>query len=140
MEEQLENILDHLHLNIEEQNLQYQNVEMEGKEEGENEREDLQKMTEIVSEYIKSEESMKVMVRVGVEDFVDLADEMFEAINNTTWRGTVRHDISTSTAIPHCSFVFLTLFWLSHYPTISLLSALFKIHTCTCTQVLQWTT
>ena len=80
------------------------------------------------------------MIRMDIETFTNLAEEMFEAINTTTWRGEVRQNISTATPIPHHSFLFFTLFWLSHYPTISLLSALFKIHLRTTTQVLQRTT
>lgn len=72
--------------------------------------------------------------------FNSLVEECSENLMMTTFRGKERKNASSATPIPLRIFVFMTLFWLRFYPTIDLLSILFKIHHRTCTKVLKRTT
>ena len=66
-------------------------------------------------------------------EFEAFVVECSPALDATTYRGTQQVRPNTSTQIPYCSFIFLTLFWLCHYLTIKVLSCLFKLHKQTCT-------
>ena len=73
-------------------------------------------------------------------EFDDFVAESTPALDATTYRRNQKVHQSTSTPIPHHSFIFLTLFWLRHYLTIEVLSFLFKLHKQDCTRVLKQTT
>jgi hypothetical protein len=47
-----------------------------------------------------------------------LHNECKLSIEMTTWRGQQRKSFSTSSPFPTLSFLFFTLCWLKHYPTI----------------------
>jgi hypothetical protein len=72
--------------------------------------------------------------------FKEFVAECSTPLEMTTWWGTPRKSLFTSTPIPSETFIFLTLIWLRHYPAISFLSCFFKIQPCTCTQILKRTT
>jgi hypothetical protein len=50
--------------------------------------------------------------------FNSLVEECFENLMMTTFRGKERKNASSAAPIPLCIFVFMTLFWLSFYPTM----------------------
>ena len=72
-------------------------------------------------------------------EFMAFVEECSPALGMTTYMGTTRLSRITSTWIPGRAFIFLTLFWLRHYPTIDILSVLFQIHERSYTRILKQT-
>ena len=84
--------------------------------------------------------SVKQLTSLDQSELESLHNECKMNIEKTTWDGVPRRKDSTSTPIPTLAFLLLTLFWLKHYPTYSVLSAIFCIHPRTLTRVLKRTT
>ena len=77
---------------------------------------------------------------LDLEMFNNLVEECSDHLKMTTEKGKERLKFNSAVPIPVRTFVFMTLFWLRFYPTLDLLSILFKIHPRTCTTVLKRTT
>ena len=85
-------------------------------------------MEALCEAYARDEAACKGLTSMDPCEFNDFVAESTPALDAMTYRGKQGVCQSTSTPIPHCSFIFLTLFWLQHYPTIEVLSLLFKLH------------
>ena len=83
--------------------------------------------------YARDEAACKGLTSMDPCEFDAFVAESAPALDAMTYRGNQRARGSTSTPIPHRSFIFLTLFWLRHYPTIEVLSLLLKLHKRDCT-------
>ena len=81
-------------------------------------------------------EVLPKLIPYSNEEFQALVGEFSDVIHNTTWCGTFRKNAGTLD-VPALEFLFFTLFWLRNYPTLTLLSGLFHLHECTCTQTLK---
>ena len=89
---------------------------------------------------IKNEQNFKKLVHLTKEEFNHLLEEASAYIQQTTFRGTVRKQ-SVQAISQHSihSILFLNLFWLSNYPTLDLMGALFYLHQRSITQILKRT-
>ena len=90
-------------------------------------------MEVICKAYMRDKAACKGLVSMDHCEFDDFVAKSTQALDAMTYRGNQRVHQSTSTPIPHRSFIFLTLFWLRHYPTIEVLSLLCKLHKRDCT-------
>lgn len=95
---------------------------------------------QLVQRMIQNEKNCNKMTRFTTKEFEDLVNEMKNDIEHTTYQGTERKQ----TVIAHTKYsiplmIFITLFWLAHYPTLSLISCIFNIHERTITQLLKKT-
>ena len=60
------------------------------------------------------------MTHLDEESFAKLAEEVQEEWEKTTWRGTERvRKVHTKKPFTLTTALFLTLFWMAHYPTLS---------------------
>jgi len=98
------------------------------------------KVEKVASIYLSDPTSVKQLTSLDQSELESLHNECKMNIEKTTWDGVPRRKDSTSTPIPTLAFLLLTLFWLKHYPTYSVLSAIFCIHPRTLTRVLKRTT
>jgi hypothetical protein len=113
---------------------------MENKEEEELDKRGWEEFERIGNTYLLDEDTVETMTSMDLPTFKEFVAECSTPLEMTTWRGTPRKSLFTSTSIPSETFIFLTLIWLRHYPAISFLSCFFKIQPCTCTQILKRTT
>ena len=97
-------------------------------------------MKKTIDSILMEAESVKVLTRRSPDEFFALVDEVKESFQQTTWRGTDRKDPLPKTDMDPKYCIFITLYWLAHYPTISVLSCLMHIHPRTCTRILKRTT
>ena len=81
-------------------------------------------------------EVLPKLIPYSSDEFKALVHEFDDAIQNTTWHGTLQKNANVPD-IPAAEFLFFTLFWLCNYPTLTLLSGLFHLHECSCTQILK---
>ena len=130
---------DH-HLNGEDEALQQPNEDCQNGGavmEEENEEEDERNLEEIADQMMKNEKILKKTTRQTSADFTSLVEEVKESFEATTWRGTVRLEKETAkhNFKPETG-VFITLFWLHHYPTLDLMSCIFNAHPHTITHIL----
>ena len=88
---------------------------------------------------MSDEEDISRFTSLDLPTFNSLVEECSENLKMTTFRGEERHQESSASPIPTRVFIFMALFWLRFYPTIDLLSLMFKIHFRTCTKVLKRT-
>jgi len=102
------------------------------------------------SKSVKLDEKMKefmaksncvYLTKLEHEEFDTLLTNITPIMHTYTLRGTKRKNMFTLQPQSYSiSFaLFLTLFWLSHYPTIRFLSVFFKIHDKTVSQILKRT-
>jgi hypothetical protein len=95
---------------------------------------------EIVRRIISKETNYRRMVRLTKEEFNNLMVEVSPSVHETTFRGTTRKNLGTDTTKYSLStMVFITLFWLAHYPTLNLMSVIFQLHERSITQILKRT-
>ena len=97
------------------------------------EKEEIKKGTyaeleKIAGNYISDDVLLKDMTSLDRRAFNQLVSESISALEMTTDRGDERISVFTKTPVTSHTFIFLTLFWLRHYPSMKLFSALFKIH------------
>ena len=114
------------------------------------EREDVEEEEVEKTSWEEMEEAGEMLMRNGADipcymsldlpAFNALVEECADNLMMTTFKGLPRQKVSSTTRIPGHIFIFMTLFWLRHYPTVDLLSILFRLHVRTCTQVLKRTT
>ena len=114
------------------------------------EREDVEEEEVEKTSWEEMEEAGEMLMRNGADiprytsldlpAFNALVEECADNLMMTTFKGLPRQKVSSATRIPGHIFIFMTLFWLRHYPTVDLLSILFRLHVRTCTQVLKRTT
>jgi hypothetical protein len=102
------------------------------------EQETFSTLDERVKSITNEPANYQTMVRLTKEEFEKLVEEVEPTIFKTTFRGTTRKQkvISTSKYSVR-SMIFVTLFWLAHYPTLALMSAIFGVHERTITQILK---
>lgn len=103
------------------------------------EEEKFEKAREMVERFLLDEEKTKDLTSLSVSEFNALVEESSSTLEMTTWRGKRRQSIFTSSPTPSSTFIFITLLWLRHYPTIGFLSAIFFLHPRTCTRLLKRT-
>lgn len=103
------------------------------------EEDKLEGTRKIVERYLEDEKKVKYLTSLSVSEFNEMVTETSSELNMTTWRGKRRENPATATLIPSSTFIFLTLLWLRHYPTIAFLSAIFFLHPRTVTRVLKRT-
>ena len=89
---------------------------------------------------MSDEEDIPQYISLDLTMFNSLVEESAENLKMTTMRGNQRKKLNSDAPIPTHVFIFMTLFWLQFYPTVDLLSVMFKIHPRTCTKVLKRTT
>ena len=120
---------------------QYDDLEIISEEQENDENSETPNRFEIVEFYLSKSVNLKAMIRMSEEKFLELAVQVQPAFDALTWRGTPRQrkrpnkqpfDIKIG--------LFITLFWMSHYPTLSLLGVLFNLHTKTITRIIKRTT
>lgn len=113
--------------------------EEEIQEEEEEEKSAYVNVEEVSKIYLSDPKSVKEFTSLDLSALESLHNECKSSIEMTTWRGQGRKSLFTSSPVPTLSFLFFTLCWLKHYPTIGFLSAMFKIHSRTCTRILKRT-
>lgn len=79
------------------------------------------------------------LVRLDQGEFQDLLAAVRPSIEQTTTRGTLRQRQVKKTSLSPFDMVFLTLFWLAHYPTLAFISSFFSLHEREVTRVLKQT-
>jgi hypothetical protein len=94
---------------------------------------------EVVAIFLSDPKSLKEMTSLDQSELELLHIGCQANMEKLTWRGTIRKNLTSSSSLPMLSFIFLTLFWLRHYPTLAILSAIFKIHPRTATRILKRT-
>ena len=108
--------------------------ELEGEEE---EVDNMKKMTQIAEIYLSDSSAVKKMTSLSRLELESLHEEALHFINMTTWHGEERKNPLTIPPSPTLPLLFFTLFWLKHYPTLSLLSVLFRIHEQTASRIIK---
>ena len=103
------------------------------------EESELKMLEKICENYFKNDKAIERFTSMSRGEFMAFVEECSPALGMTTYMGTTRLLRITSTWIPGHAFIFLTLFWLRHYPTIDILLVLFQIHERSCTRILKWT-
>ena len=93
----------------------------------------------VVFTFLLNPKSVKDLTSLSESELESLEDECLVNIYMTTYDGEPRKSIFSASAIPARCFLFFTLFWLRHYPPLSTLSAIFKIHKRTCSKILRRT-
>ena len=112
----------------------------ESEEEEESEKSIFVELEQVCEGYLRDPGACQDLTSLDLGKFESFVLECSPALDATTYRGTPQVRPNTLTQIPYRSFIFLTLFWLRHYPTIKVLSRLFKVHVRTCTRILKRTT
>ena len=98
-------------------------------------------LSAIIEPYLLSTTHLKQMTRMSKEAFDALVTEITPAFEKTTWRGTYRmKKKKAKVEFPIAVGIFLTLFWMAHYPTLALMGSLFNLHTFTLSRILKRTT
>ena len=77
---------------------------------------------------MSDEEDIPQYTSLDLPMFNNLVEEAAENLKMTTMRGNQQKKLNSDAPIPTCVFIFMTLFWLRFYPTVDLLSVMFKIH------------
>lgn len=91
-------------------------------------------------EALQSEAKFTYMTRFSRQEFQDILAEVRQSIENTTFRGTERKERRAQQPMYSVEFgFFLLLFWLAHYPTLSMMRCIFNIHERTITKILKRT-
>jgi hypothetical protein len=110
------------------------------KENNSEEQKTLADFNKRVQQFLDEATNYPKMVRFYKEEFEELVKEVGPAISETTFRGTFRKQRTIPTSkYSTASMVFITLFWLAHYPTLAMMSAMFGIHERSITQILKRT-
>ena len=89
--------------------------------------------------FLSNPKSVKDLTSLSDSELDSLEDECLVNIYMTTYNGKSRKSIFSASAIPARCFLFFTLFWLRHYPPLSILSAMFQVHKRTCSKILRRT-
>ena len=92
---------------------------------------------EFVDSLIANDSRLKRFTRMERKEFETLVAECSDAIYNTTTRGSPRVNHSSRLLIPYSHMVFMTLFFLHQYPTLSFMSTLFLLHEREVTRILK---
>lgn len=93
----------------------------------------------LIDSLIYDEHRLKRFTRMGKKEFEMLCTECGEAIYDTTTRGSPRRNHSSRLLLPYAHMIFITLFFLHHYPTLSFMSALFLLHEREITRIMKRT-
>ena len=94
----------------------------------------------LFAEIMAKEEDLKYLTRMTKPQFEELCLQAKDQIAGTTLRGTERKYASWRESAISVEFgLFLTLFWMAHYPTLSFIRSLFHIHERTITRILKRT-
>lgn len=94
----------------------------------------------LIESYLADDVACVSLTWFTCTEFKELYEEMKTDIERTTWRGTSRKQCSTPA--PKYSIqtmLFITLYWLAHYPVVSAIGALFFLHPRTVTWILKCT-
>jgi len=89
---------------------------------------------------LKDNASLQHLTSLDHLTFEGLVSECSNHLSLTTFEGKERESVFSVAHIPSHIFIFLTLIWLHHYPTIELLAGMYKIHAQTCSMILKWMT
>ena len=138
MEEKDQVLVEHLNLQAvvgDEEEEKEEEIEEEEEEEKEEGRLEIDEKVEI---FLKNPLHLKMVTRNDENSFTELVDEVCSAWENTTWRGSERKMKHRAQKSPKLeTALFLTLFWMAHYPTLSLIGSMFDIHPRTLTRILK---
>src|SRR5690606_11048716 len=77
--------------------------------------------------------------KLNLKEFNMLVDECRDPIYNTTVRGTSRKRATSALLLPYSHMVFITLFFLYHYPTLEFMSGVFLLHPRDITRIIKRT-
>jgi hypothetical protein len=95
---------------------------------------------EHVRRILSKESNYHKLVRLNKDEFNKLVLDVSPSVHQMTFRGTSRKKESTDTTKYSIEcMVFITLFWLAHYPTLNLMSLIFQLHERSITQILKRT-
>ena len=92
---------------------------------------------QVIDNYLGDAEAIKKMIQLEKEDFHQLVEETGASIEQVTNRGTSRVRDGHPSAMATIYMVFITLFWLANYPTLSFMSSLFHLHERGITKILK---
>ena len=92
---------------------------------------------QVIGHYLGDAEAIKKMIQLEKEDFHQLVEETGASIEQVTNRGTSRVRDGPPPAMATICMVFITLFWLANYPTLSFMSSLFHLHERGITKILK---
>lgn len=95
------------------------------------------KCKNFIAERMNSEDLICKFTRLERTEFLALADQCRSAIEETTQRGSKRKRAASSKLLPTTDMIFITLFWLAQYPTLSFMSGLFFLHPRTITRIIK---
>ena len=130
MEEKDQVLVEHLDLQavVGEEEEKEEEIEEEEKEEKEEERLEIDEKTKI---FLKNPLHLKMVTRSDENSFTKLVDKVCSAWENTTWRGSEKEMKHRALKSPKLeTSLFLTLFWMVYYPTLSLLGFLYVYMGC----------
>ena len=131
MEEKNQILVEHLDLQAvvgDEEEEKEEEIEEEEEEEKEEERLEIDEKAVI---FLKNPLHLKMVTRNDEISFEKPVDEVHSAWENTTWRGSERKMKHRSQKSPKLeTALFLTLFWMIHYPTLLLLGFLYIYMGC----------